>query len=344
MQKNRADGKEAFDKIDSRLQTSLRACEDSFRIHFANSWKEKTKSHDAQELMQFINPGYAKEPNKTELIKKNLLAPEKSQKTDELRALSKYRLITSDVVLLNQTNFPTVSLMTIAAPNLMGTSPEDLATYANEDQDSNIKHKKPIKSLHGGGPLVIDGKTVYERKLTTDKYKEICREQADLICSAAIEQGKKKIIMPDFGLGVYLRCLSKESQEDARQIMLSAFQRAATYHKINIEWIIWENDPDHDKKFSASKDYGSGRFKIVSGDLLKEMDKAANNKDVVFVNPGSDRTIGGAFEVNDPKTLEEQIAQTTSLVITQSACFNPEVEKQYNMHMDPPAAHLGLAV
>ncbi|RUQ78146.1 hypothetical protein [Legionella septentrionalis] len=40
--------------------------------------------------------------------------------------------------------------------------------------------------------------------------------------------------------------------------------------------------------------------------------------DVVVLNPGSDRTIGGSYPTENPDTLEEKIAQKSDLVLLHS--------------------------
>ena len=52
-------------------------------------------------------------------------------------------------------------------------------------------------------------------------------------------------------------------------------------------------------------------------------------KDIVLLNPGSDRTIGGAYTHKNPTTLEEQIAQQSDLVLLHSQ-FNQLMVERFN--------------
>ena len=309
MQNNLCNDKPPFEGTsldkDTVLKERIQACQRTVRVHVSPAWQTWASQNNKSlsNVMQFTNPGYADIKNSANLKtlkNKGLLAPDSNPNSNKDRVYSKLRVITADVVLLNDPDFKTVSVMTTAAPNLMGSSPGDSKEFTP--------------------------KGIFNEA----KYKTACVEQANLICRAAKEQGFTKIGMPDFGLGVYLNTLDDSEKLKAREAMLTAFSKAALDHNIAIDWIIYDQDPNCQKNIADSQSAGNAKFIIKTGDLLLEMKEAAKSgQNITFINPGSDRTIGGNFTADNPKTLEEQIAQQTSLLASMSVCFNPQIKDEY---------------
>jgi hypothetical protein len=159
-------------------------------------------------------------------------------------------------------------------------------------------------------------------------YQNTCSELAEMYFRAALTNGAKTIIFPDFGLGVFIKQLTPDSKKEACHIMRSAIHACAQKHKdaITTRWVLYDNPKgtkDEQKKMQNLCCELRDKYPDLNceiNDFFKLMQEDDNTG--IFVNPGSDRTIGGKYYTPCPKTLEEQIAQKTSLLLVQSDNFN----------------------
>ncbi|WP_173237650.1 hypothetical protein [Legionella antarctica] len=228
------------------------------------------------------------------------LAPDGGAINEKNRRLSRYRLVYGpvDFYLSNQLNKPTeIPVITACAPNLMGTSQVDL----DEFSEAGI--------------------------LKADQYGNECRKLADFIVSQAKANGNQRLIMPTFGVGVYIDQLNPYygSQETAQRIMYGVFAEAAKKHEVNVDWVVWNDLGNPDGSITTTQRYQSyvPGNKYMNAVLHTDMisygqEQQQKGEKVVLLNPGSDRTIGGAYTHRNPKTLEEQIAQKSDLILLHS--------------------------
>lgn len=233
---------------------------------------------------------------------KNFLAPREAH----YRHLSRYRIVYGTVQDMSPaaTRFP---VLTTCAVNLSGTSERDLKDFTQGLGDNRL--------------------------LNAAKYQQECEKGADFIVGTVKNQNKTRLIMPAFGVGVYIAKLAPEEKVKAKEIMYKAFEKAASKHKVKVEWLIWaqENDAlatkranDEGNQLSRLVDQSEFIKPVTHHDIITySMEESLSKKDFVMLNPGSDRTVGGKYITLNPKTLEEQIAQKTILMELQSATFNP---------------------
>ncbi|MBA3536019.1 MAG: hypothetical protein H0T84_05340 [Tatlockia sp.] len=230
------------------------------------------------------------------------LAPEPAPN----RHLSRYRLVYGPVDFYFNENPTQIPVISTCAPNL-NSSKIDLNTF--------YKNKEFNKEL----------------------YKKECEKLARFIVSSVKVSGQYRLIMPAFGLGVYLDKLDNESKIKAKEIMYKAFAEEAEKHKITINWIVWKGDTPKENQQAKEteqilKSYNLNNIKpIVHADILTYAKECKENgQKVVLLNPGSDRTIGGQYHMRNKKTLEEQIAQQSDLLFLHSEFNQPMVEQFKN--------------
>jgi hypothetical protein len=239
-----------------------------------------------------------------------ILAPSGEDIHPENRRLSRYRLVYGpvDFYLGNQLEEPTeIPVITACAPNLMGSSASDLREFSTPN-----------------------GR---KRALKVKEYEEECKKLADFIVGTVKQQGKSRLVMPAFGVGVYVRQLDRSSKNIAKEKMYQAFAAAALKHQIHIDWIVWAQDFAAEEDASTLASYASDNpfmQPVIHADMmLYAQALLEQQKDIVLLNPGSDRTIGGAYTHKNPTTLEEQIAQQSDLVLLHSQ-FNQLMVERFN--------------
>ncbi|MCL9683750.1 hypothetical protein [Legionella maioricensis] len=240
------------------------------------------------------------------------LAPDAGLIDERNRRLTRYRLVYGpvDFYLDNQLKKPTeIPVITACAPNMMGTSKVDI----DEFSEAGL--------------------------LKTTQYENECRKLADFIVFQAKTNGNQRLIMPTFGVGVYINQLNPYSMSPdvAKRIMYLAFAEAAKKHSINVDWIIWKNPVNLSGSAAAVQQYQSfaPNNKYMNTTLHTDMisyaqERQQQGEKVVLLNPGSDRTVGGAYTHKNPKTGEEQIAQKSDLILLQSE-LNPAMVKRFNV-------------
>ncbi|KTC85525.1 hypothetical protein [Legionella brunensis] len=239
--------------------------------------------------------------------KELVLAPDASEIKPENRRLSRNRLVYGpvDFYLGSQLEDPIeIPVITACAPNMMGTSQVDLNEFSTGGSNN--------------------------RQLKLDVYQKECDKLADFIVKAAKDNGQERLIMPAFGVGVYINKLDHPSKEMARKAMYIAFATAADKYKINIDWIVWKGDHNPEaaaKKLASYAPHSTFMKPKVHEDMMLYAQECYGKEKVVLLNPGSDRTIGGAYTHENPKTLEEQMAQQSDLVFLHSEFNQPMVEK-----------------
>ncbi|WED42202.1 hypothetical protein [Legionella cardiaca] len=236
-------------------------------------------------------------------------APEADKIKPANRRLSRYRLVYGpvDFYLGSQLEVPTtIPVITACAPNLMGTSQADLDEFST------------------GG--------VSNRQLKVIPYENECKKIADFIVGNAKKSGQERLIMPSFGIGVYIKTLDFASKTKAREIMYKAFAEAAIRHQMKIDWIVWAGDHDAaitEQKFKNFSQNNPFIEPIVHEDMMlyAQERQQVHHEEVILLNPGSDRTVGGFYTHENPKTLEEQMAQQSDLVFLHSEFNQPMVKK-----------------
>ncbi|MCL9684496.1 hypothetical protein [Legionella maioricensis] len=235
------------------------------------------------------------------------------------RRLSRYRLVYGpvDFYLGSQLEDPTeIPVITACAPNLMGSSASDLEEFSTPN-----------------------GR---KRALKVKEYDEECKKLADFIVDTVKQQGKSRLVMPAFGVGVYIRQLDRASKQIAKEKMYKAFAEAALKHQIQVDWVVWAQDSaaQEDATLLASYSPDNQYMKpVIHADMMLYAQALAEEQEnLVLLNPGSDRTIGGAYTHKNPTTLEEQIAQQSDLVLLHSqlngdmvARFNTQFKQQKDM-------------
>lgn len=229
---------------------------------------------------------------------------------DELRSYSCYRIVHGPIpfYLDNQFEEATViPVLSTCAPNLMGSSPKDLKAYS-------------------------EGFGTKERALRKGPYKEQCQKLADFIVRTAKDQGYNCLVMPPFGVGVYIKTLAKPSKKEATKIMFEAFAAAAERHELSIDWTIWDKSDNPERTKQILKNYARDNGfinPVITNDIITYTAHCrAKGCNAVMLNPGSDRTIGGHYTARNPKTLEEQMAQQSDLVLLHSA-FNADMVRRF---------------
>jgi hypothetical protein len=267
--------------------------------------------------------GYLPLKDTTYKNKKKFLAPEATDINPKNRRLSRYRLIYGpvDFYLNSQFDKPTIiPLITACAPNLMGTSQADLDEFTDGNEQKN-------------------------RTLKIEEYQKECNKIADFIVSEAKNAGYERLIMPEFGVGVYIKTLSAESQKTAKKLMYQAFATAAKTHEIQIDWIIWSQQSYTEAKKELLKSYSENNTYIkpvIADDILSHAQNMQEQGiNCITLNAGSDRTVCGKYTTKHPTTIEEQIAQQSDLAFLHTNLndemvntFNSEFKKRKEKHLN----------
>lgn len=211
-----------------------------------------------------------------------------------------------------------LTITSCCAPNFMGSSPRD----EREFTDGNGRLR------NNGQPYQDFLKTLFKRVLSDqDKAKS------------------QVVILPEIGGGIYLDQLSDEGKAEASRCYNQALREALNESKFeHIQEIVRPlpdtngNDPNQrslafDRASHAFADFkGNPRVTIANTDALEAAIIAKESgREVGIINPGSDRTIGGAFEERGTgrnshhTTLEEVLANVTDLAFVQASDYNPEL-------------------
>ncbi|CEG55567.1 hypothetical protein [Legionella fallonii] len=231
-------------------------------------------------------------PNGTNI---SLLAPDKDR-ANGYRHLTRQRLVYGpvDFYLGGQLDSPTeIPVITTCAINLMGTSPYDSARF---------------------NPNGIFNATEYQKE---------CNKLADFIVSAAKQHGHQRLVMPAFGVGLYIKTIDSTSQIKARDLMYRAFAMAAQKHQLQVDWIVWAKDTKNDPvRVQQDLSVLSNPYisPIIHADFLQYgQELLAKNVDAVLLNAGSDRTVGGHYTANkgsmERLPVEEQMTQQSDLAV-----------------------------
>lgn len=231
------------------------------------------------------------------------------------RPLSRKRVIIGPVNFYFDDGEKQVNVITACAPNLMGTSEKDQSDFSKGSHTQWSNHSRKDAPC--------------ERHLKVDDYTDECNKLAQFILSSAKAEGIELLIMPAFGVGVYINTLSESSKEKAKKAMYRAFATAAEDLEISVQWIVWDGLADAGAECDFYNDLSSGRDYIMSitGDIF-ELAKADYQCNFAILNAGSDRTIGGLYTKKGATTMEEQIAQRSDLLFLQSATFNAVITQK----------------
>lgn len=180
-----------------------------------------------------------------------------------------------------------INTITACAINLMGTSSKDLDKFIpNGEFDSN-------------------------------KYRQACQQSAALIIKACKANNIDRLVIPAFGVGVYVRLLPYPDRTLAKKIMNQTFAKFAKKYDIIVDWIVWNQSPQaqsEKKMLDAQTPDNKHIFHIIADMIDYTNILVQQGVKCAMLNPGSDRTIGGMFTKPNPKTLEEQIAQKSDLL------------------------------
>ncbi len=233
-------------------------------------------------------------------------APNGEDIAEHNRGLTRYRLVHGPIDFYLNVQFEKpieIPLITACAPNLMGTSDIDTRKFSK-------------------------GKTDSDRVLITDMYEAECKKLADFIVGAAANKGHCRLIMPTFGVGIYIQTLKQNSKNQAKEIMYKAFAEAALTHKIHIDWILIGKNAKKATEFYKSYAPKHPFIQPVEHDdmLVYAKECIDNGENVVLLNAGSDRTIGGKYTSKNPSTVEERIAQQSDLLFLHSELNKPMVK------------------
>ena len=307
---------------DELRMARIRATQNQQFIYFWDDYLKIDEGHELDTMRIGYNPlehlGNAHYSNEH-----LFLAPSKDIIKESNRRLSRNRLVIGPVNFylgLQQEESIAIPVITACAPNLMGTSTSDI----NEFTVDNEKGARSLKD---------------------DVYEMECNKIARLILGAANQHNQKRLIMPAFGVGVYINVLDEESKQRAREIMFKAFATAAVNFKITVDWVVWGQDqpPKAPKKqahwltpteradwYKTRSAPNSHMNVTVQDDLLTYAQQLIKSgEQVTILNPGSDRTIGGMYTTFNPHTFEEQIAQQSDLLLLHTVFNQPLVNKFY---------------
>lgn len=223
----------------------------------------------------------------------SLLAPDKDR-ANAYRHLTRHRLVYGPVDFYLDSQFATpteIPIITTCAINLMGTSPHDSAKF---------------------NPNGV---------FNTAEYQKECDKLADFIVSAAKQHGHERLVMPAFGVGLYIKTLDPVSQIKARELMYKAFAQAAQRQQLHVDWIVWAKAPQKDQLQKQLSALSNQYIKpIIHEDFLQYgQELLANKVNAVLLNAGSDRTVGGRYTINmgcmDKLPVEEQMTQQSDLAL-----------------------------
>lgn len=237
-----------------------------------------------------------------------------------------------------------ITLTTGCAPNFMNDKEGDIPIYTDAQLNYLVADTTRIPKIKTkGNPPVEFEVEIYK---FTDDGKHFYKEQMKLQFKRWLwiqnQQGVNVVIFPMVGGGVYLQQLIQTSQNEARVIIHNALKEAIQefneeYKVTNIQEVIYtlpddnNNSADYMTACYFSRDYGSTSttkppvFTIANGDVFEVAEAIANDPrykgiKVGMINPGSDRTIGGAYKSQytlDPQNkdkipLEETIFHLTN--------------------------------
>lgn len=271
----------------------IKILEDKQQVLFTNRFFDIPLNHIDDSLRIGYYP-YEQIPHKKYYYTPDqiILAPD-SEHAD-YREYTKHRLVYGPVDFYLPGKKPiTFNVISACGPNLMGTSPKDEQTYL----DSN-------------------------GNLNTDQYTQTSNELADFIVSAAKENGDEKLIMPAFGVGVYIKNVPQDQKPEAVRIMYQAFANAALKFQMNVDWIVWSREKNiylQKSYLDNLKDSNLFMNNVPHDDMLtyaaEQVDKGIQ---CAVLNAGSDRTIGGKFIAKNPTTVEEQLAHQSDLMLLQT--------------------------
>mgnify|MGYP000001573488 CR=1 FL=1 len=307
--------------IDRYIRNDLTKDDDA-RIKRIKELESKQSIHFLDDFLAIENGkelettriGYKPLPSVNYPNEHHILAPSADKIKEKNRRLSRYRLIYGPVNFYLERQFEKpieIPVITACAPNLMGTSTTDLNEF----------------SVAGNNA----------RRLKEDVYRKECQKLAEFIVGAAHKEGQQRLIMPAFGVGVYINKLDPHSKELATEIMYRAFADAAKKHQVSVDWIVWRGAKNYTATAQKLAGYSVGNplmKPVVHDDMLlyaQELRKA--NEKVVLLNPGSDRTVGGLYTHEHPTTLDEQIAQQSDLVCLQTE-FNQSMVRKFKVEFE----------
>ncbi len=230
-----------------------------------------------------------------------LLAPEGEKAI--YRAFTKHRLVYGPIdFYLPGKNTVSFNVISACGPNLMGTSPADERTY-----------------LDNGN-------------LNTLAYTRTCIALADFIVGTAKNQGNTKLIMPAFGMGVYIKNVPIAQRPEAVRIMYQAFAYAAFTFQLSVDWVVWSQEKNsylQKTYLDQLKGYNSFINNVPHADMLAyAADLVGQGIPCAVLNAGSDRTIGGKFIAQNPTTVEEQLAQKSDLMLLHTV-FNLKMIQKF---------------
>lgn len=286
----------------------IKNLEDKQQVMFSNRFLDIPLNHIDDSLRIGYYP-YEQIPHKKYYYTPDqiILAPDSDHA--EYREYTKHRLVYGPVDFYLSGKKPiTFNVISACGPNLMGTSPKDEQTYL----DSN-------------------------GNLNTDQYTQTSNELADFIVSAAKEHGDEKLIMPAFGVGVYIKNVPQDQKPEAVRIMYQAFANAALKFQMNVDWIVWSRE----KNVYLQKSYldnlkGTNLFmnNVPHDDMLAyAAEQVDQNIQCAVLNAGSDRTIGGKFIAKNPTTIEEQLAHQSDLMLLQTV-YNSKMICRFISELD----------
>src|SRR3990167_11439881 len=291
---------------EEQRRKQIAALQQKQEIIFSDEFLEIPVS-DAKAALQTTRPGQPPTRQHAAIsLPADKVAPNpRSKDTATIRTFSKFRLVHGPVAFHSDddpSKDETYDVISTCAPNLMDSSQGDETRFTRNE---------------GGREQRMVGrenKTVEVLELNEDEYRKACEAQANFIVGAAKQKGNGAVIMPGFGVGVYIKRLSSASQEKAREIMIAAFSKASAEHKMPIEWVAYDNKT-YDKmlKAQAKTPVPGSQLTVRQGDMFDVLKESKHSKPVLL-NPGSDRTIGGNFTAENPNTAEEQIAQRTDII------------------------------
>lgn len=321
---------DAQDPQDIQRLARIKQLQEQQSVIFSDEFLDIPVANAAQAL-QTTRPG---QPNGGQPVNipLNKAAPDPNDPaTVAVRTFSKFRLVHGPVDFRFDENNPQrtkpFDVISTCAPNLMSSSTADERQFAH---DNGKFEQRPGRNGAMQAVRVLD--------LNEAEYRKACEAQADFIVKAAKDKGNDALIMPGFGVGVYIKRLSTEGQAKAREIMAEAFAKASAKHAMPIQWVAY--DAKAHKQMSAAVVkaqtlHPDTKLALVQGDMFDYLENSAQNgfKKPALLNPGSDRTIGGNFTARDPHTGEEQIAQCTDLLAIQTTA-NPHLVSSFTQDFE----------
>ena len=307
-----------YDYADTQRIARIKQLQAQQHIHFMDDFLIITSGNELKTTrigyrpLEHIVAGLIPYPNEDQIM-----APQASEIHGRDRRCSRYRLIEGPVDFYLEKNLEeatTMHVITTCAPNLMGSSENDLQFYC-----INYIKNQPSYDLN------------------EQKYRVECNKIAEFIISTAKASGTEKLIMPAFGVGIYIQKLSHPSRKMAREIMFNSFAAAADRHQLPVDWIVWDNpkNPSEGPEMHTFLNHFSNKFmqpRLHSDMLTYAKTEKERGLNISILNPGSDRTIGGAYTTRNPKTLKEQIAQQSDLVLLHTVLNQPMVD-EFNVNL-----------